>query len=201
MRKRKEQHFISCIEAQGMITRFIENQLNVEELQHFLYHMNHCKECREELEVYFILLTGMKQLDEKQNLSVDFHMELENLIHKGEERIIKEKVNYIRKNIVLFTIILLTGLFCGLEIGEYVEQTEQLAAKSNFRLTYYFFRDRHETLDTIIEQNYYRIIAYQFGKEEEKEEQEETKPKTKKQKKKKTKPKTAKQETNIQEES
>jgi len=68
------------MEAQSLITRFINDELEIVELEEFIKHIESCSECREELEVYYALLTAMKQLDEDKNLSQDFSQELQEKI-------------------------------------------------------------------------------------------------------------------------
>ncbi|HPU63531.1 MAG TPA: zf-HC2 domain-containing protein [Mobilitalea sp.] len=71
---------MTCMEAQSLITRFINDELEIVELEEFIKHIESCSECREELEVYYALLTAMKQLDEDKNLSQDFSQELQEKI-------------------------------------------------------------------------------------------------------------------------
>ena len=59
---------MTCLDTQRMIIRFINDDLSLEELELFLDHVNSCSECREELEVYYALITAMKQLDEDEIL-------------------------------------------------------------------------------------------------------------------------------------
>ncbi|MFT4146880.1 MAG: zf-HC2 domain-containing protein [Mobilitalea sp.] len=103
---------LTCRKAQSMITPFINNKLSLEELEGFLEHVNSCKDCKEELEVYYALLTAMKQLDEDKNLSSDFVQELNVKLEKSQERIIHAKYTYYRKiTVLIFTMILLAFLF------------------------------------------------------------------------------------------
>ncbi len=95
-----------------MITPFINNKLSLEELEGFIEHVNSCKDCKEELEVYYALLTAMKQLDEDKNLSSNFVQELNIKLEKSQERIIHAKYTYYRKiTVLIFTMILLAFLF------------------------------------------------------------------------------------------
>lgn len=95
---------MTCFEAQSRITPFINNELTVEELEEFLYHINHCSECMDELEVYYTLFTGMKLLDEQKNLGNNFHQEFENLLRQSEDKIVRKKIRIIR-NRILFGIL------------------------------------------------------------------------------------------------
>lgn len=68
---------MNCFEAQSKIMAFIENKLPDEELREFIKHVRNCDNCAEELEIYYTLIVGMKQLDESDVISVNFLEELE----------------------------------------------------------------------------------------------------------------------------
>ena len=55
---------MNCRETQKLFIPFIDDQLELKELEGFLHHMEECKECREEYEVYYTLITGMRYLEE-----------------------------------------------------------------------------------------------------------------------------------------
>ena len=54
---------MDCREAQSLIIPFIEGKLNDEQNTIFIDHVEHCSDCYDELEVYFIALSGIRQLD------------------------------------------------------------------------------------------------------------------------------------------
>lgn len=156
---------MTCIETQGLITPFINDTIDYDKLEEFLAHIGKCPDCKEELEVYYILLTGMKQLDEDKNLSGDFHLAFINKLKKAEEKIIKRKVYYIRKRIVLITLICLIGIFSGVRIGEIVvddiqtENAEELK-QSNFKFKIYFFEDKITPLKAYAMENMDKLLEY-----------------------------------------
>ncbi len=63
---------MNCLEAQSKIMAFIDNKLPDEELREFIKHVRNCENCAEELEIYYTLIVGMKQLDESDNVSTNF---------------------------------------------------------------------------------------------------------------------------------
>lgn len=67
---------MNCLEAQSKIMAFIDNKLPDEELREFIKHVKNCENCAEELEIYYTLIVGMKQLDESDNVSANFEEEL-----------------------------------------------------------------------------------------------------------------------------
>ena len=54
---------MTCKEAESLVMPYIRDELTDEELEEFLKHIEHCPECREELEIYFTVDVGIKQLD------------------------------------------------------------------------------------------------------------------------------------------
>ena len=55
---------MNCQNAQSMVLNFINNKLDKEETRAFIEHVRDCKDCWEELEIYYVMLVGLKQLDE-----------------------------------------------------------------------------------------------------------------------------------------
>lgn len=54
---------MTCKEAEKLVMPYINDDLTDEELQEFLEHMESCPDCREELEIYFTVDVGIRQLD------------------------------------------------------------------------------------------------------------------------------------------
>ena len=66
------------LEAQSYIMPFIEGKVPTDKQEDFVIHMRNCKKCHEELEVYYTLLEGMRQLDNRETMSNDLSKDLEN---------------------------------------------------------------------------------------------------------------------------
>lgn len=105
------------MEAQKMIMPFINGQLNDDELEKFLNHIRTCSECMEELEVYYTLITSMKQLDQDQELSDDYHQDLIDVLNKTDERIKNNKRRLLAKRVFLTLIIGIIGITSTYRIG------------------------------------------------------------------------------------
>lgn len=58
-----EVNTVTCQEAERMVTPYINDNLSGEEVDAFLHHLETCKSCQEELEIYFMVDVGLKQLD------------------------------------------------------------------------------------------------------------------------------------------
>ena len=75
---------MNCQNAQSMVLNFINNKLDKEETRAFIEHVRDCKDCWEELEIYYVMLVGLKQLDEGEELAADFRKKLQNeLTHQS----------------------------------------------------------------------------------------------------------------------
>lgn len=55
---------MTCREAERLVMPYINGSITDEELEEFLKHIEGCGECREELEIYFTVDVGIRQLDE-----------------------------------------------------------------------------------------------------------------------------------------
>ncbi len=136
---------MTCSKAQSLITPFINDKLELKELEEFISHVRTCKECREELEVYYALLTAMKQLDEDQNLSDDFSLELSEKLEREQEKIVHTKFVYFRKKGIMLLIILLMTTFFSLQ--HYFTQKENArVTESRYQLRISFREKYYESL-------------------------------------------------------
>ena len=54
---------LSCREVEKMVMPYIDEALGEEELDEFLEHIEDCESCREELEIYYTVSVGLRQLD------------------------------------------------------------------------------------------------------------------------------------------
>lgn len=135
---------MTCMRAQGLITAFINDELDIKELEEFIEHIRSCEECKEELEVYYALLTAMKQLDEDKNLSDDFKQELSDKLDRAQERIIHLRYNYYRKKGVLMMIIIILGIFFSIQHYFMPRDKENTVTESKFRLRKSFMEERFD---------------------------------------------------------
>lgn len=77
---------MNCREAQSCIVPFIEDKLDDERMEQFLHHIENCSECYDELEVYFIVFSGTRQLDNDQEDISDFKGELKKYIQSKKDK-------------------------------------------------------------------------------------------------------------------
>ncbi len=140
---------MNCIEIQRLIVPFINDELNISQLEEFVHHVRSCPNCMEELEVYYVLLAGMKQLDEDRELSNNFNQDLMDLLKLSEERIIHDKFLHIRKRIILIILISIVAVFSSFRFGEFVVEDvlNKEAKESNFLMENVFLVDKPAQFD------------------------------------------------------
>lgn len=142
---------MTCIKTQSMITPFIDNKLNMKETEAFLDHISTCNNCREELEFYYVLLTAMKQLDEDQNLSEDYRLELASKIEAAQERIIHVKFTYYRKKAFLLLSMLLVTLALSFGYAETIHEQVKTVTESDFSIRIPYRSERSAWIDKQLE--------------------------------------------------
>lgn len=81
---------MTCKEAESLVMPYIRSELTDEELQEFLEHIEHCPECREELEIYFTVDVGIKQLDSETG-NYNIKGALEAAIEQSRQRLLAVK--------------------------------------------------------------------------------------------------------------
>ncbi len=55
---------MTCTEAEKMVIPYINDKLSFQELEDFIGHIETCENCREELEIHYMVDVGLKKLDE-----------------------------------------------------------------------------------------------------------------------------------------
>ena len=125
---------MDCNRIQSMIVPFINDELNIKELELFLDHLAGCENCMEEVEIYYTLLTAMRQLDEDKSLSGDYRHELEHKLEEAQERIVHAKYTYYRKKAILIIIIALIAFLCNFRYTSDMADSEYDPAESDFQI-------------------------------------------------------------------
>ena len=54
---------LTCREAEKMVMPYIDEELREDELDEFLEHIWSCDSCKEELEIYYTVSVGLRQLE------------------------------------------------------------------------------------------------------------------------------------------
>ncbi|MCM1494278.1 MAG: zf-HC2 domain-containing protein [Bacteroides sp.] len=129
---------MNCLEAQSKIVAFVEDKLEGGELLEFVRHVRSCENCAEELEIYYTLLVGMKQLDEDQELSTDFKAQMEEKLNI-EYKHIQNRRKLTGSTIVIILAGLCTAGFLGYESFRNTRYLQEQADKKAQQSEYYYY--------------------------------------------------------------
>lgn len=141
---------MNCLEAQSKIVAFIEDKLNDDETLEFVRHIRSCANCAEELEIYYTLIVGMKQLDEDQELSTNFKEQMEQKLNIDYKHIQnRRKLTGSTAAVILISIIVIGFLgFESYKASEYQQQQEAIkAAQSEYYYADYYSEHLFHTDD------------------------------------------------------
>lgn len=76
---------MNCKDAEKMIPSFLEDDLSNKDLEHFLDHMDSCPDCREELTIQFLVLAGMKRLEDGNTFNLK--KELDTMLRDARKKL------------------------------------------------------------------------------------------------------------------
>lgn len=103
---------MDCRTAEGMVNKYINHTLSIEEMEGFLNHIQNCSSCYDELETYYIVHEVTQQLDEPGSESVlDFKELLEMDIRKSRRNLRQKKITRFVTGIFLCFLIILLAVF------------------------------------------------------------------------------------------
>ncbi len=141
---------MNCLEAQSKIVAFIEDKLNDDEIVDFVRHIRSCENCAEELEIYYTLMVGMKQLDEDQELFTNFKEQMEQKLNI-EYKHVQNRRKITGSTVVLIVIAICVIGFLGFEsylATQYQQEQEAIkAAQSEYYYAEYFGEQLFHTDD------------------------------------------------------
>lgn len=124
---------MECFEVDTKIISYIENSLKDEELEEFLHHLEHCKDCREEVELVFTLMEGLNQMDEEEIHIFDYPDAFDQKVVDDMQQVVVKKTvrQNVDRSILIFVIAMvfigfLYGIFHIYEYrSQYIAQKEQ----------------------------------------------------------------------------
>ena len=97
---------MECKEAEKLIRKFIDDELDYGESIEFLEHMQECPNCREELAIQFLVTEGKANLEEGS--AFDLQGELNERLEELEKRISRnENLRYFSYVAEFFAIVLI----------------------------------------------------------------------------------------------
>ncbi len=94
---------MDCRDIQKMFIPFINEELSIKDLGKFLEHIDRCRDCREEYDIYYTMIMGMRYL-ESENNKTEFKINSEQKLREAEEHILKHKLFQIGKVVLLIII-------------------------------------------------------------------------------------------------
>lgn len=83
---------MDCKKAQKMVIPYIRRELRDRELEEFISHIRECKECYEELEIYFTIHFALQKLDEEKDVSYNIQKMLQDDLRLSERRVYRRKL-------------------------------------------------------------------------------------------------------------
>ena len=98
---------MDCKEVQKKYIPFIDNELRAGELEAFLRHLEECQDCREEYDIYYTMIMGMRYL-ESDNNKTELKIDSGQKIREVEDYLLQYKILQCEKIILL--VVLCIGL-------------------------------------------------------------------------------------------
>lgn len=92
---------MTCREAQSLVNDYINRDLGEKKLDSFLKHVRECKECYEELEIYYIIHFAVQRLDSEEQISYDVKRMLEEDLRDAEKCVRKWKIKRSYRYIIM----------------------------------------------------------------------------------------------------
>ena len=136
---------MTCLEAQSKIIAYIEYNLERDEKQEFLKHIQNCDECREELVIYYTMIEGMRQLDANMPLTHDFSEEL-NYRMQQELKSSRKKRDLMRSSVGIGIVVVLSFLIIGYVNFLNLLHEQEETAKKDRQGEYYYSETFHDSL-------------------------------------------------------
>lgn len=97
---------MDCRKTQSLMQAFIDYRLDDDETVEFIDHIRACPKCSEELEIYYTMLNGMRQLEKGSELTSDFTTELaEDMRDRYDQIKLEKKREYYTRLSVYLTLI------------------------------------------------------------------------------------------------
>lgn len=100
---------MNCKETQKYIDDFIKDKLDEEVIDEFIDHISSCKECKEELQIQYLVTEGIQRLEKSATL--DIQRELEEKIEQTKaKRIFQKRMNRCLWGMGIFLVIILAAI-------------------------------------------------------------------------------------------
>ena len=117
---KKKKETITCKEATLMVIPYIKKQVCDKDLRKFVKHIKECKDCREELETYYIVYKGLMQLDEKEELPMNIIEALNNDLEISNHHLKNMSLFYVLSEVVKWLVNISCTLLMIQKIMEWI---------------------------------------------------------------------------------
>lgn len=133
---------MDCSEFQKNIQPFIYGQLTMLKKEEMVEHLLSCKECNDELEIYYTIINCLKEIEGKIETSDNYHGEYTEFIEKTKNDIRKYKNNMLKRRVafpgVVGAVMLLTGINIKTETEVKIAEVKESKTLINNDLTMRF---------------------------------------------------------------
>ena len=117
---------------------FIDGKLSDAEVVDFVRHMQSCKNCSEELEIYYTLIVGMRKLDNNEDLPQNFKTLLNEDLDNAKNKVQKAKrFKFSTFGVFFVAFVFVLFLFYG-RILQKVHTIEQITIKERQGDVFYY---------------------------------------------------------------
>jgi glycosidase len=98
----------------------MDNTLSQDMMEPFIKHVQSCPDCYEELEISYIMLEGMRRLEQDEGIAVNFQQELKKKLKKQLHHVIRQR-RWVLRLVLMGICVSLFGILLG-----YFEQDEHV---------------------------------------------------------------------------
>lgn len=94
---------MKCDEFTKMIPKFVDDTLEKEYYNEFISHVKECKECKEDLEINYMIQVGLNRIENDATKSFDIIGEMERQLARYEEKAEKMYKRKIYRRVTIVT--------------------------------------------------------------------------------------------------
>lgn len=100
---------MTCKEVDQIIIKFFDDKLELKILKSFVYHVENCEDCLEELTIQYLVHEGMQRLEDGETL--DLKNDLNNKIEAAKRKIKKYEMLDVVGSVLQFVLIISVIIF------------------------------------------------------------------------------------------
>ena len=125
---------MKCVEAQSLITEYINDELTGERLEQFLTHVYECEDCREELEIYYVIMKGMKQIDNDNVPNYNFHEAFEEELEQSKNQLVHSNTKFIIKLFLLEILIVVVAILLTMDNSKKIDSESVIDSFNGYEI-------------------------------------------------------------------